>query len=93
MTSTTTKYTTPICNLNGSSPDSLYDEFSEARLKLGRAIEALRAVTCHPRDFQFSPQGSWNQAHFEKSEAIANLDSAMDWIDANLTSIEEQRRK
>tara|TARA_Y100001938_G_scaffold150951_1_gene244625 strand:+ start:1486 stop:1764 length:279 start_codon:yes stop_codon:yes gene_type:complete len=90
MTSTATKYTTPIFNLNGTSRETVLDELYEARAFLSNAIEALRAVTCHPRDFQFSPAGSWNQAHFEKSEAIANLDSALDWVDAWLTSAEEQ---
>ena len=90
MTSTATKYTTPIFNLNGTNRKDVYDELSEARVHLGRAINALAAVTCHPRDFQFSPAGSWNQAHFEKSEAIASVDSALDWVDAWLTSAEEQ---
>ena len=90
MTATATKYTTPIFNLNGTNRKDVYDELSEARVHLGRAINALAAVTCHPRDFQFSPAGSWNQAHFEKSEAIANVDSALDWVDAWLTSAEEQ---
>ena len=90
MTSTAAKYTTPIFNLNGTNRKDVYDELSEARIHLGRAINALSAVTCHPRDFQFSPAGSWNQAHFEKSEAIANVDSALDWVDAWLTSAEEQ---
>lgn len=90
MTSTATKYTTPIFNLNGTSRKTVVDELYEARRHLGRAIEALRVVTCHPRDFQFSPAGSWNQAHFEKSEAIANVDSALDWADAWIMSAEEQ---
>ena len=90
MTSTATKYTTPIFNLNGTNRKDVYDELSEARVHLFRAINALDAVTCHPRDFQFSPAGSWNQAHFEKSEAIANVDSAIDWVDAWLISAEEQ---
>lgn len=90
MTSTATKYTTPIFNLNGTSRKTVVDELYEARRHLGRAIEALRVVTCHPRDFQFSPAGSWNQAHFEKSEAIANVDSALDWVDAWIMSAEEQ---
>ena len=90
MTSTATKYTTPIFNLNGTSRKTVVDELYEARRHLGRAIESLRVVTCHPRDFQFSPAGSWNQAHFEKSEAIANVDSALDWADAWIMSAEEQ---
>ena len=90
MTSTATKYTTPIFNLNGTSRKTVVDELYEARRHLGRAIEALNVVTCHPRDFQFSPAGSWNQAHFEKSEAIANVDSALDWVDAWIMSAEEQ---
>ena len=90
MTSTATKYTTPIFNLNGTSRKTVVDELYEARRHLGRAIEALRVVTCHPRDFQFSQDGAWLQADFEKSEAIANVDSALDWVDAWLTSAEEQ---
>ena len=90
MTSTATKYTTPVFNINGTNRKNVYDELSEARIHLGRAINALAAVTCHPRDFQFSRDGAWLQADFEKSEAIANVDSALDWVDAWLMSAEEQ---
>lgn len=90
MTSTATKYTTPIFNINGTSRENVIDELWEARNQLDKAIEALRVVTCHPRDFQFSPEGAWLQADFEKSEAIANVDSAKDWIDAWLMSAEAQ---
>ena len=90
MTSTATKYTTPIFNINGTSRENVIDELWKARNQLDKAIEALRVVTCHPRDFQFSRDGAWLQADFEKSEAIANVDSALDWVDAWLMSAEEQ---
>lgn len=90
MTSTATKYTTPIFNLNGTSRENVIDELWKARNQLDKAIQALRAVTCHPRDFQCSPEGAWLQADFEKSEAIANVDSAKDWVDAWLMSAKEQ---
>ena len=90
MTSTATKYTTPVFNINGTSRENVIDELWNARDQLEKAIEALRVVTCHPRDFQFSQDGAWLQADFEKSEAIANVGSAVDWVDAWLISVEEQ---
>ena len=90
MTSTASKYTTPIFNLNGTSRENVVDELWKARNQLDKAIEALAAVTCPPRDFQFSQDGAWLQADFDKSEAIANVDSAKDWVDAWLMSAKEQ---
>ena len=85
MTSTATKYTTPIFNLNGTSRENLSTSFTKARNQ--DTIEALRLSLATPETFSAH---QWNQADFEKSEAIANVDSAMDWVDAWLMSAEEQ---
>ena len=88
----TTKFTTPKINLNGTSAETLYDEFSEARVKLTRALKGLRVLTVHPRDFQTltNYSGSWLQASTEYHEAMNRVDDALDWVDAWLVAIEEQ---
>ena len=90
MTSPTTKYTTPVFTINGTSRETVLEELYEARAFLNKAIEALCAVTCHPRDFQSLPEGAWVQADFEKSKAIADAFDALDWVDAQIMSAEEQ---
>jgi hypothetical protein len=90
MTSPTTKYTTPVFNINGTSRETVLEELHKTRKLLNKAIEALCAITCHPRDFQFSPEGAWAQADFEKSKAIADAFDALDWVDAWIMSAEEQ---
>jgi hypothetical protein len=86
----TTKFTTPTINLNGTSAEGLYDEFSEARVKLTHALKGLRVLTVHPRDFQTTADGSWLQASTEYHEAMNRVDDALDWVDAWLVAIEEQ---
>jgi hypothetical protein len=85
----TTKFTTPKINLNGTSAETLYEEFSEARVNLTRALKGLRVLTVHPRDFQTIADGDWIQAKTEYYEAMNRVDDALDWVDAWLVAIEE----
>ena len=83
-------FTTPTISINGTSSESLYDELSESRKHIGRAVISLERVTVHPRDFQTMPAGTWVQAQTEHHEAVNRLGDALDWVDAWLIAIEEQ---
>lgn len=77
-------YTLPKINLNGTSADTLFDEYIDAQNVIRKAREILATCTCHGRDFQSNPD-DYNQALFERSKVLADLDDALDycqaWID------------
>jgi len=84
-TSTRTKFTLPKINLNGTSAQSLFDEYIDAQDAIRKAINILQACTCHGRDFQCNPVGDYNQAQFERADILAKLEDGLDycqaWID------------
>mgnify|MGYP003133689559 CR=1 FL=1 len=83
-TSTRTKFTLPIINLNGTSAQSLFDEYIDAQDAIRKALRILQTCTCHGRDFQCNPD-DYNQALFERADILAKLDDGLDycqaWID------------
>ncbi len=92
MTIATTKiYTTPKLNLNGTSYQSLKEEWSTARKSIMQAIHDLHSATCHGRDFQCQEPGTWLEAQAEKHEVLAYMDDALELTTQWLSSIEEQR--
>lgn len=85
FTPTKTNYTLPKINLNGTSAESLFDEYIDAQRAIRKALQMLQECTCHGRDFQCNPPGDYNQASFERADILAKLDDALDycqaWID------------
>ena len=78
----TLAFTLPIFNLNGTSPESIYDEFNEAFLSLRKARESLNQCTVHGRDFQCNPIGQYEKARDEYRLILNYLDEAMDFCEA-----------
>ncbi len=78
----TLAFTLPIFNLNGTSPESIYDEFNEAFLSLRKARECLNQCTVHGRDFQCNPIGQYEKARDEYRLILNYLDEAMDFCEA-----------
>jgi len=85
------QYTTPKVNLNGTSAETLREEWQRARTSVCQAIHDLNAATCHPRDFQFQEEGAWVHAKSELDTVLAYMDDAYELTTQWLTSIEEQR--
>lgn len=85
FTPTKTNCTLPKINLNGTSAESLFDEYINAQHAVRKALRTLQACTCHGRDFQCNPAEDYNQALFERAENLAKLDDVLDycqaWID------------
>ncbi len=73
----TLAFTLPIFNLNGTSPESVYDEFNEALESLHKAHDALHKCTVHGRDFQCNPIGHYDRARDEYRVMLNHLEEAI----------------
>jgi hypothetical protein len=65
----------PQVNLNGTSKASLKAELQNADAALQLAVDALREMTVHGRDWQSVPNGieEWGQARDEHRARIAKI--------------------
>ena len=66
--------TTPTIHLNGTSPERLAEQYSEARVAVLRAIEALHAASPHGRDYYPTP-GAYQRAAAEHAARCAALNA------------------
>jgi len=74
--------TLPITNINGTSPESLFDEYIEASRLLRKADRFFReSTTCHGRDFQCNPAGDYDKAKFERNEILAKLNDVLEYCE------------
>ena len=85
----TTAFTLPIFNLNGTSPESVYDEFNEALQSLRKSRECLNQCTVHGRDFQCNPIGQYDKARYEHRLILHYLDEAIDFCEAWMERAQE----
>ena len=85
----TLAFTLPIFNLNGTSPESIYDEFNEALESLHKAHDALHKCTVHGRDFQCNPIGDYDKARDRHYSMLSLLDEAMDYCEAWIERAQE----
>ena len=76
--------TTPTIHLNGTRPERLAEQYSEARLAVLRAIKALDAASPHGRDYYLTP-GAYQRAAAEHAARRVAL-NAVYW---DLSSLEE----
>ena len=82
-------YTLPIFNLNGTSPEAIYDEFDEALLNLRKSRESFSQCTVHGRDFQCNPIGDYEKARDHHSSMLSLIDEAMDYCEAWMERAQE----
>jgi len=74
--------TLPKININGTSAQSLRDEYYEAYKLLTKAEEFIReSVTCHPRDFQLNEIGDYDKARQERETVIRKLDESIEYLE------------
>jgi|14BtaG_2_1085337.scaffolds.fasta_scaffold00130_4 hypothetical protein len=94
---TNTKITLPKINLNGTSPETLYDEYNWAAIFVRKTMQSITAATFHGRDFQGNHPDDFNQAQFERAEILAKLDDALDycmaWMENANEAIESRETK
>ena len=79
---TTTSFSLPRLNLNGTSVGTIEDEYSEASMLVRKARQAVAACTCHPRDFQFQEPSAFNAARSEREHVLNQLDDIETYLDA-----------
>lgn len=82
---TTSKITLPKINLNGTSAQTLFDEYIDAQHEIRKAMQILQKCTCHPRDFQLNSPKDYDLAKYDRAINLAKLDEVLDycqaWID------------
>jgi hypothetical protein len=71
----------PTVHLNGTSLPMLIDDYSNAIMAVEKAIEELRKVEFHARDYYVSPDpNAWEKARAEREETFAHLYTVRDNI-------------
>ena len=85
--------TLPKINLNGTSAETLFDEYNDAKYLVRRAAQVLQTCTCHGRDFQCNPADDYNQALFERAEVFAKLEDVLDYCQAWIDNANEAMNK
>lgn len=63
----------PTIHLNGTSADSLYNEYRALRKSVNKTIDTLVAATCNPRDFYPQEPGAWEAAKQEREQMLEAL--------------------
>jgi hypothetical protein len=84
------QYTLPVLSLNGSSPDSLKEQWTTALRSARRAIHDAHAAIYRPRDFQTLDE--WRKHKEEMDQILAYVEDLVDMCEQQLTSIADQRR-
>lgn len=74
--------TLPIININGTSAESLFDEYIEASRLLRKADRFFReSTTCHGRDFQCNSVADFDKARQERHEMFQKLNDVIDYCE------------
>lgn len=84
----------PTIHLNGTSAESLHEEYHSLRLAVEVAIKALESATCNARDFY--PQedrDAYQKARKERAEMFEHLCAVSDYAEAWEFHAFERRRK
>jgi len=76
----------PVINLNGTSANSLVEEYKTASHALREAINAVQNITVHGRDFQTAADGLYQKARDEQIARLRKLEE----VQAELESLREQ---
>lgn len=76
--------TLPTFHLNGTSPESIREEYHKVYESLKETEELLGKATCHPRDFYVQEEGAWGRAREERNKIglmLAEVSSYIeDWL-------------
>jgi hypothetical protein len=85
--------TSPICNLNGSSPDRLLEDNRAAYRAVRAAREALQQAAPHGRDYQISEPGAFQQANAEHCARLDKLNEICSDLEFLGGAIADQLRR
>jgi hypothetical protein len=68
----------PTIHLNGSSAQSLTDDYSHARRAVQEAITALMSVDFNSRDYYVQGPNAWTEAVRQREEIYQHLSDVFD---------------
>jgi hypothetical protein len=74
--------TLPTIHLNGTSAESLLDEYRAAMKAMQAAAQALYSCTCNARDFYPQGDAAWIQARGERADAFRKLHELEQYLGA-----------
>lgn len=80
----------PTLHLNGTGKQSLLSELETAHAAVTAAIDALRQVTVHGRDYYVQGEHAYHQARHEMDARLAALSSVVDDLLNMHLAIEQQ---
>ena len=73
------KFQLPTFHINGTSAQSIFDEYMEASRLIRKAHRALSESTCNGRDFNSATH--YYKARDERQEMLNRLDDALTYCD------------
>jgi hypothetical protein len=86
----TEKLAMPLVNLNGSSPQDLLDQLTEACLAVSAAREAVANAAPHGRDYQLN-QGDYQLAREQHEARLVALKAINDELEAIAENVADQQ--
>ncbi len=81
----------PVINLNGTSANSLVEEYKTASHALREAINAVQNITVHGRDYQTAPEGCYQKARSEQTARLQKLETVLEEIESLHQQVYEQQ--
>lgn len=87
---TGTKPTAPVLNINGTSAETLLEEYQDAYEAVREAITKVRFITVSGRDFQTAPPGTYEKVRAEQIARLEKLQSVALDLTALIQDVQDQ---
>jgi len=78
----TTAFSLPAFNINGTSAREIEDQYCEALKAIRIAEQMLTVCTCHGRDFQTLSRETYELARDQRMQMLQHLWQVHDYIEA-----------
>jgi hypothetical protein len=83
----------PRINLNGTNPHELHQQYLDALRDLEDAIETVRKLDIHGRDYQTLPVGSYAVAMAEHRTRLTRLNRVRNELYQIISDLDRQMRE
>ena len=87
---TEVKPTAPVLNLNGTSAETLLEEYQDAYSAILKALRVVQQVTVNGRDYQTAPHGTYEKARAEHLARLEKLQSIVLDFSAIIQDVQDQ---
>lgn len=78
----------PRIHLNGTSKEALVREYAAAREAVVNAMDAIKAITVHGRDYYVQSGNAYNEAAAQHRDRLLRLDSVREELEAILRKLQ-----